>query len=60
MDGTVRRTVPVIGSLSKEDGRKSNLSHKALKLAVGIIFVLWASEKLYFKFFVLTRVVIFN
>jgi len=50
----------VIGSLSKEDGRKSNLSHKALKLAVGIIFVLWASEKLYFKFFVLTRVVIFN
>jgi len=60
VDGSVRRTVPVISSLSKEDGRRSKLSHKAVKLAVAINFVLWASERFDFTFIVLTRVAFFN
>jgi hypothetical protein len=59
VDGTVRRTVHVNGSLSKEDNR-SKSSHKAVKLAVVINFLLRASERLDFKFSVLTRVAICN
>jgi hypothetical protein len=60
VDGSVRRTVPVIGSISKEGGRRSKLSQKPVKLAVAINFVIWASERLDFKLSVLTRVAVFN
>ena len=60
VDGTVQRTVPVIGSLSKEDSRISKSRHKLVKLAVAINFVLGASERLDYKFNVLTRVDNFN
>ena len=60
VDGTVRRIVPVSCSVSKEDGTRSTLSHKPVKLAVAINFVLWASERLDFKFSLLKRVANFN
>jgi len=50
----------VIGSTSKEDGRRSKLSHKRVILAAAVDFVLRTSERLDFKFSVLTRVAIFN
>ena len=37
--GTVRRTEPVIVSLSKEDGRRRKLSHKLVKFAVVILYL---------------------
>ena len=60
VDGTVRRTVPVICSLSKEDCRRSASCHMRVRLAAGINFVLRLSEWYDFKFSVVTRVVIFS
>jgi len=40
---SVRRTVPVIGSVSKEDGR-SKLSHKRVIFTAAINFVFRISE----------------
>ena len=40
MDVSVRRTVPVIVSVSKEGGRRSKLSHKPVNILVAINFVL--------------------
>jgi len=37
---SVRRTVPVIGSVSKEDGRRITSSHVCVILAATIIFEL--------------------
>ena len=59
VNGSFRRTVPVIVFVSKEDCR-SKLRHKPVKLAVAINFVIWASERSYFKFNALTWVAIFN
>jgi hypothetical protein len=44
VDGTVRRTVPVIGSLRKEDGSRITSSHMLVRLAAAINFVLRISE----------------
>jgi hypothetical protein len=41
---SVRRTVPVIGSVGKEDGRRSELSYKRVILTAAINFVLRISE----------------
>jgi len=59
VDVSVRRTVPVIGSVSKEGGRRSKLSHKPVNILVAINFVLWTAECEWYdlKFSVLIRVV---
>jgi hypothetical protein len=60
VDGSVRRTVPVIGSLSKEDCRRITSSHVSVRLAAAINFVLRISEWYDLKCSVVTRVVTLN